>query len=426
MGKYFKEQEQVTFNKKRFKTSLSDGQNIREAGLASAVPSILSNLTKLKNFFWAWNKISKTVKLDSRIVTKIQDEFLTISKVHKAAFDQVDSLLTIAKSELDDINNGVGKYAGLQGTAKSNAQASKQAEIDKLKTDIKNINDIASKAIGKEIDEFNRTTDLPVRLKWTEDLRDPRIDWGILSKPGQVIDQEGLSKVLMLMRESAPAHVDPAQKLMSIFRGGVGLSGGDVLRPYRNISKDVQIRGLMGKTYEFIKKDPNTGKDFTISKSLNEILEEIAKNGRFETAELTIAPGQKAKIAEDFQQLIGRASHLESGLKNPAFISAASSILTGILLIKTYPFVAPMVSNLPNVTKRFTNQDEEIQRQEKVNQSLKTQENQEATSEYQEAIRNKYIQDLNNLQIEYNNETNPIMKRAIQRDINRIQRRLNP
>jgi hypothetical protein len=419
MGKYFKEQHSKLPYKKRFKSSnLSSAHSIREASLLGAFSSTAINLNKLKNFFWTFNKISKNVKLDPNSVKKLETAFEEIS-------NQVARNIEFKKKAFD---------AAEEALKKDSKNANLLSEFNKAKANLEKAQAEGIKRLQKEVNTFNQETKAPIFLDLAAEI-DPatkllnaKLDFGLLSKgSGDAIDVEALKKALVVMREVNPADADPLKRIMSFFRGGVGMMG-DATRPLRNISGDLTIKNLMSKKYTFkgpLSKD--TGERAIKEYTLSDILEETAKNGgRFSPpAGYHAAPGVEGAVRSDFDSLMARTKLAQSGFKDPLLLSGISILAALVGGVLSKPYWIPLVAGIPSITKRFTDPEGGVADQEQANEKLFRPENQQsANKDLDQALNEKDNEEIQYYTNKLNTESNPIFARQYEIEIRRLQRRL--
>jgi hypothetical protein len=423
MGKYFKEQHSKLPYKKRFKSSnLSSAHSIREASLLGAFSSAAINLNKLKNFFWTFNKISKNVKLDPNSVKKLETAFEKIS-------NEVARNIEFKKKAFDAAENALNKV-----TPKDPGYNEALGELNKAEANLKKAQAEGIERLQKEVNTFNQETkapiflDLKTKIDPATKLLDAKLDFGLLSKgSGDAIDVEALKKALVVMREVNPADADPLKRIMSFFRGGVGMMG-DATRPLRNISGDLTIKNLMRKKYTFegpVSKD--TGERAIIEYTLSDILEETVKNGgRFSPpAGYRAAPGVEGAVRSDFDSLMARTKLAQSGFKDPLLLSGISILAALVGGVLSKPYWIPLVAGIPSITKRFTDPEGGVAEQEKDNDKLFRPENQQsANKDLDQALNEKINEEIQYYNNKLNTESNPIFARQYEIEIRRLQRRL--
>lgn len=422
MGKYFKEQHSELPYKKRFKSSnLSSVHSIREASLLGAFSSAAINFNKLKNFFWTFNKISKNIKLDPNSVKRLETAFEQISKevarnieFKKKAFDAAEDALKKANKKDPNYNSLLDEF----NKAEANLKKAQTEGIERLKD---------------KVSEFNVETKAPIFLQFaaeidpaTDLLVNAKLDFGILSKgSGDAVDIDALKKALIVMREVNPADADPLKRIMSFFRGGVGMVG-DATRPLRNISGE--ISGFMNNKYKFTGPyDKRMGKFDTKVYTLSQILEEVAKNnGRFEPPDgFTASPEVLGAIKKDFANLMERTENVQSGMKDPLLLSGISILTALVGGVLSQPYWAPLAAGIPSITKRFTDPEGGVAEQEKANDKLFRPENQQsANKDLDQALNEKINQEIQYYTNKLNTESNPIFARQYEIEIRRLQRRL--
>ena len=422
MGKYFKEQHSKLPYKKRFKSSnLSSVHSIREASLLGAFSSAAINFNKLKNFFWTFNKISKNIKLDPNSVKKLESAFEQISnrvarniELNKKTYDAAEDALT-------------------REPPKSPNRQKLLDEFNEAEANLKKAQDEGIERLQKEVDTFNQETKAPIFLDLVAEI-DPatkllnaKLDFGLLSKgSGDALDVEALRKALVVMREVNPADADPLKRIMSFFRGGVGMIG-DATRPLRNISGDLTIKNLMSKKYAFlgpVSKD--TGEAAIKEYTLSDILEETAKNGRFSPpAGYTAAQGVERAVRSDFDSLMARTKLAQSGFKDPLLLSGISILTALVGGVLSQPYWAPLAAGIPSITKRFTDPEGGVAEQEKANDKLFRPGNQQsANKDLDQALNEKINEEIQYYTNKLNTESNPIFARQYEIEIRRLQRRL--
>lgn len=422
MGKYFKEQHSEFPYKKRFKSSnLSSAHSIREASLLGAFSSAAINFNKLKNFFWTFNKISKNVKLDPNSVKKLESAFEQIS-------NRVARNIEFNKKAFDNAENALNREPSNSPNRQRLLDEFKKAEAN-----LKKASDEGIERLQKEVDTFNQETKAPIFLDLVAEI-DPatkllnaKLDFGLLSKgSGDALDVEALRKALVVMREVNPADADPLKRIMSFFRGGVGMIG-DATRPLRNISGDLTIKNLMSKKYAFNGPlDKDTGLPAIKEYSLSDILEETAKNGRFSPpAGYEAATGVERAVRSDFDSLMARTKLAQSGFKDPLLLSGISILTALVGGVLSQPYWAPLVAGIPSITKRFTDPEGGVAEQEKANDKLFRPENQQsANKDLDQALNEKINEEIQYYTNKLNTESNPIFARQYEIEIRRLQRRL--
>jgi hypothetical protein len=414
MGKHFKDQDH-NLSKKRFKKSnLSNAQNVREASLLSAFSTAAINFNKIKNFFWTFNKISKGIKLDPKIITNLETAFEQVSKVHAEKF-------TKQNAKVLDLQEKIKKI--------SVSDPTRPSMIDELKIAEEELEKIKSEGLAKinaAVDDFNQQTKAPVFLDFNGKIDNPKLDFGILSQsPGDAVDVEALRKALVIMREVNPADADPLKRIMSFFRGGVGMVG-DATRPLRNISGDLTIKNLMGKKYTFLGPiDATTRQNAIKEYTLSDILEITAKSGKFSPpAGYNAAPGMSEMVARDFNTLIKRTEVAQSGIKDPRLLSGISILAALFTANLSSPYWVPLVAGIPSMTKRFTDSDGNVKEQEEANEKLFRDNNTTDNNDLDQALKEQINSDIQYYQNKMSTETNPIFSRQYQLELNRLNRKL--
>ncbi len=415
MGKHFKDQDH-NLSKKRFKKSnLSNAQNVREASLLSAFSTAAINLNKIKNFFWTFNKISKGIKLDPKIITNLETAFEGVSKVHAENYAKQNKKVL-------DLKEILSKMAS--------TDPKRQTIMDDLQKAEEELSKIKSEGLAKinaAVDEFNQQNKhAPIFLDFNGKIDDPKLDFGILSQtPGDAVDVEALRKALVVMRAVNPADADPLKRIMSFFRGGAGMIG-DATRPLRNISGDLTIKNLMAKKYTFLGPIDATTRQPAIKEyTLSDILEMTANSGRFTPqAGYNAGPGMSERVARDFNTLIKRTEIAQSGMKDPRLLSGISILAALFTANLSSPYWLPLVAGIPSMTKRFTDSDGNVKEQEQANDKLFRGNNTTDNNDLNQASREQINSDIQYYQNKMSTETNPIFYREYQVELNRLNRKL--
>ncbi len=360
MGKYFKDQE-LTSTKKRFKQSAAPNKNIREAGIIDVAPKMFQGL---KNAFSFLMKMNKSVKFDPTIVTKLESEFLSEAATFNQAIAKHKAAADLAQQELNDITNGVGKYANMPQAQITTAKIKYSNDLANANSDLQAATDAAESKLGSVIKDFNDSRKFPIKLELGKDASGKiTLSHGILSKgAGDAIDYEGLKKALNYLRPINPASEGGLERLLTLFRGIKG-NAIDSASFLRNLSKDTTISGILNQKYTW-QKTVNR-RTIEETKTLLEIMEEVAKNGEFVPPKGTLLGG--VDPAGDFDRLVNTVTAAQSGVRNPMVVSALSAMGTAIKVGITAPFLLPMGQKAIENVSKFWGVDERIRSQERVN-----------------------------------------------------------
>jgi hypothetical protein len=269
---------------------------------------------------------------------------------------------------LDDIAAGAGKYANLSQPQKTNLIKTFTDDLNNAERDLQSAQISAESKLGTLIDDFNDSNKFPITLELGRDASGGiTLSHGILSKgAGDAIDIQGLGKALGYLRGTKPASEGGLERLVTVFRG---LKGNfvDSANFLRDLSKNPRVSGLLNQKYVFA--GPANAKGFRPEKSftLIEIMEQVARDGKFIPPKgFSLVPGQQ-NPAEDFNRLTGIVTASQSGIRNPMAITGLSAMGTAIKVGLTAPFILPIGQKAVENVKNYWRVDERIRSQDQTN-----------------------------------------------------------